>query len=250
MPARSQHKPLCFGASSDALGPPSSPAENKAAHLLSPKGYNSLKETQCKMQMARCYLHANLLNNNVHFSSLLSLPMASIACYTQSTRSITTGNVCYRKETQRALRVLDRNVRICATLQQPARSSGAALHTSACAPSSAQARTNPLPQPLEISLPTVSASLRCQRQTVPVVWQGFSPTYCPHQWFPLKFWHWCRNSALTLTTNKRRGLPASGFFLLPSFWPSKPTPFFWQGKAGTSGELKAALKDHTGCWQR
>lgn len=44
--ARSWQNPLCFGASSDPSGPPASPAEQKAAPLLSPKGYHGLEENR------------------------------------------------------------------------------------------------------------------------------------------------------------------------------------------------------------
>jgi len=133
---RSQHKPLCFGASSDPTSSSTSPAENRAAPLLALRAMMVLRR-----HSAQCRGHDAISTQ----TQLITTCVSHLFCphSSQGTSQSehmkhhcpTLDDVCYRKETQRAPEVLGRNFRMCATPERPARARGAAMWSSACTPS-------------------------------------------------------------------------------------------------------------------
>lgn len=134
--ARCPHKTLCFGASSDPPGPPTSPVENKAAPLFPLRATTALRRHN-----ARCRGHdatgTQTCLTTTCVSHLFCPHGSQSASQTEHMKHHCPllGNVCYREETQRALEILGRNFRICATPEWPAGAWGAAMQTSACTPS-------------------------------------------------------------------------------------------------------------------
>lgn len=121
----SSTKPSGFGTSCDPLGPPTSPAEAKAAFLLSLTVTTALRRhgAKCRghdaISMQTCSIKTCVSHLFCPHGSQSSSQIKHVKHHCPQL-----GNVCCREGTQRALEVLGRKFRICAT---PKQSAGQAL---------------------------------------------------------------------------------------------------------------------------
>lgn len=108
---RSWHETLCFGASSNPPGPPTSPAENKAAPLLPLQAATALRNTVQNAEGMMLSISTQTCLITTWLSHLFCPNGSQSTSQTEYMKHhcLLLGNVCYRNETQRALEVMGRS---------------------------------------------------------------------------------------------------------------------------------------------